>query len=38
MKQVKMRGGVSYDAVLPQGLQVTSAEGTEVLDVDTVVL
>ena len=33
-----MRGGVSYDAVLPEGLQVTGADGTEVLAVDTVVL
>ena len=38
MKQVQMRGGVSYDAVLPEGLQVTGADGTEVLAVDTVVL
>jgi len=38
MKAVQMRGGVSYDAVLPEGLQITTADGPEVLAVDTVVL
>ncbi|MFN4170235.1 MAG: FAD-dependent oxidoreductase [Pseudorhodobacter sp.] len=38
MKGVKMRGGVSYDAITEAGLRITTAEGAELLEVDTVVL
>ncbi|SEM70266.1 2,4-dienoyl-CoA reductase (NADPH2) [Pseudorhodobacter antarcticus] len=38
MKQVQMRGGVTYDAVVPQGLQLGTAAGPELLAVDTIVL
>jgi len=38
MKNVQMRGGVSYDAVTPQGMQISTAEGAEILAVDTVVM
>jgi 2,4-dienoyl-CoA reductase (NADPH2) len=38
MKHVQMRGGVSYDAVTPQGMQISTAEGPELLVVDTVVM
>jgi 2,4-dienoyl-CoA reductase (NADPH2) len=38
MKQVQMRGGVSYDAVVPEGLQISTSEGPELLAVDTVVM
>ena len=38
MKQVQMRGGVSYDAVVPEGMQISTAEGPELLAVDTVVM
>lgn len=38
MKQVKMRGGVSYDAIVPEGMQISTAEGAELLAVDTIVL
>lgn len=38
MKQVQMRGGVSYDAVVPEGLQLGTPAGPELLAVDTVVL
>jgi 2,4-dienoyl-CoA reductase (NADPH2) len=38
MKQVQMRGGVTYDAVLPEGMQIGTANGPELLPVDTVVL
>ncbi|MGB3278603.1 MAG: NADPH-dependent 2,4-dienoyl-CoA reductase [Pseudorhodobacter sp.] len=38
MKQVQMRGGVSYDAVLPEGMQIGTADGPELLAVDTVVM
>ena len=38
MKQVQMRGGVSYDAVTPQGMQISTSEGPELLPVDTVVM
>jgi 2,4-dienoyl-CoA reductase (NADPH2) len=38
MKRVQMRGGVSYDAVVPEGLQISTSEGPELLAVDTVVM
>ncbi len=38
MKNVQMRGGVSYDAVTPQGMQISTADGAELLAVDTVVM
>ena len=38
MKQVKMRGGVSYEAVVPEGLQLGTKDGPELLTVDTIVL
>ncbi|WP_050528010.1 NADPH-dependent 2,4-dienoyl-CoA reductase [Pseudorhodobacter aquimaris] len=38
MKGVTMRGGVTYDAVTPEGLQISAAEGNELLPVDAVVL
>ena len=38
MKHVKMRGGVSYEAVVPEGLQISTADGPEMLAVDTVVM
>jgi 2,4-dienoyl-CoA reductase (NADPH2) len=38
MKQVKMRGGVSYDAIVPEGMQISTADGTELLAVDTIVM
>jgi 2,4-dienoyl-CoA reductase (NADPH2) len=38
MKHVQMRGGVSYDAVVPEGLQISTADGPELLAVDTVVM
>jgi 2,4-dienoyl-CoA reductase (NADPH2) len=38
MKQVQMRGGVSYEAVVPEGLQIATKAGPELLAVDTVVL
>ncbi len=38
MKQVQMRGGVSYDAVVPEGMQISTADGPELLAVDTVVM
>ncbi|RUS58822.1 NADPH-dependent 2,4-dienoyl-CoA reductase [Pseudorhodobacter sp. E13] len=38
MKNVQMRGGVSYDAVVPEGMQISTAEGPELLAVDTVVM
>lgn len=38
MKHVQMRGGVSYDAVVPEGLQLGTKDGPELLAVDTVVL
>ncbi len=38
MKQVQMRGGVSYDAIVPEGLQLGTKEGPELLAVDTIVL
>jgi 2,4-dienoyl-CoA reductase (NADPH2) len=38
MKRVQMRGGVSYEAVLPEGMQIGTANGPELLAVDTVVI
>jgi 2,4-dienoyl-CoA reductase (NADPH2) len=38
MKRVQMRGGISYDAVVPEGLQISTSEGPELLAVDTVVM
>jgi 2,4-dienoyl-CoA reductase (NADPH2) len=38
MKDVQMRGGVSYDAVVPEGMQISTADGPELLAVDTVVM
>lgn len=38
MKHVQMRGGVSYDAIVPNGMQISTADGPELLAVDTVVL
>jgi len=38
MKGVTMRGGVGYEAITDQGLRITTAEGAELLEVDTVVL
>ncbi|MBL4915930.1 NADPH-dependent 2,4-dienoyl-CoA reductase [Szabonella alba] len=38
MKDVTMRGGVTYDAITADGLQITTPEGAELLQVDTVVL
>ncbi|MDN5786929.1 FAD-dependent oxidoreductase, partial [Pseudorhodobacter sp.] len=38
MKDVEMRGGVSYEAIVPEGLQIASKDGRELLAVDTVVL
>jgi 2,4-dienoyl-CoA reductase (NADPH2) len=38
MKHVQMRGGVSYEAVLPEGLQISTADGPELLAVDTIVM
>jgi 2,4-dienoyl-CoA reductase (NADPH2) len=38
MKHVQMRGGVSYEAVVPEGMQIGTANGPELLEVDTVVM
>jgi 2,4-dienoyl-CoA reductase (NADPH2) len=38
MKRVQMRGGVSYDAVVPEGLKISTTDGPELLAVDTVVM
>ena len=38
MKNVQMRGGVSYDAVTLQGMRISTADGAEMLAVDTVVM
>ena len=38
MKRVKMIGGVSYDAITPEGVQVTINGEAQLLAVDTVVL
>ena len=38
MKNVEMRGGVSYEAVVPEGLQIGTPDGPELLAVDNVVL
>lgn len=38
MKNVEMRGGVSYEAVVPEGLEIGTADGPELLAVDTIVL
>jgi 2,4-dienoyl-CoA reductase (NADPH2) len=38
MKQVQMRSGVSYDAILPEGLQISTEGQTELLAVDAVVM
>lgn len=38
MKNVEMRGGVSYEAVVPEGLQIGTPEGPELLVVDHVVM
>ncbi|MGO4909732.1 FAD-dependent oxidoreductase [Pseudorhodobacter sp. W20_MBD10_FR17] len=38
MKRVQMRGGVSYEAVVPEGLQISTSDGPELLAVDTVVM
>ncbi|QCO56212.1 FAD-binding protein [Pseudorhodobacter turbinis] len=38
MKGVEMRGGVTYDAIGPEGLHISTAEGEELLAVDTVVI
>jgi 2,4-dienoyl-CoA reductase (NADPH2) len=38
MKRVVMRGGVSYEAITDDGIIVATAEGRELLEVDTVVL
>ncbi|MDZ4135902.1 MAG: NADPH-dependent 2,4-dienoyl-CoA reductase, partial [Paracoccaceae bacterium] len=38
MKAVTLRGGVTYDAIVPEGLRISTADGPELLAVDTVVL
>ncbi|MEL6168391.1 MAG: NADPH-dependent 2,4-dienoyl-CoA reductase [Pseudomonadota bacterium] len=38
MKGVTMRAGVTYDRITDHGLEVTGAEGSELIEVDTVVL
>ncbi len=38
MKGVKMQGGVSYEAITPEGLRITRDGVPELLEVDTVVL
>jgi 2,4-dienoyl-CoA reductase (NADPH2) len=38
MKQVQMRGGVSYDRIVPEGLCLGTRDGPELLTVDTVVI
>ncbi|WP_022704297.1 NADPH-dependent 2,4-dienoyl-CoA reductase [Pseudorhodobacter ferrugineus] len=38
MKNVQMRGGISYDAVVPDGMQISTADGPELLAVDTIVM
>jgi 2,4-dienoyl-CoA reductase (NADPH2) len=38
MKRVVMRGGVSYEAITDDGIVLVTAEGRELLEVDTVVL
>ncbi len=38
MKNVKMRGGVSYDRIGPEGITISTTDGPEILAVDTIVL
>lgn len=38
MKGVTMRGGVGYEAITGQGLRITTTDGPELLEVDSVVL
>jgi 2,4-dienoyl-CoA reductase (NADPH2) len=38
MKGVEMIGGVSYDAITPDGLQISKGAEAQMLEVDTIVL
>ncbi|WP_417600845.1 FAD-dependent oxidoreductase [Pararhodobacter oceanensis] len=37
-RDVEMRGGVTYDAITPEGLMLGTDQGQELLEVDTIVL
>ncbi|MFV0493179.1 MAG: FAD-dependent oxidoreductase [Pseudorhodobacter sp.] len=37
-KEVRMHSGVGYEAITPEGLQITTATGPDFLEVDTIIL